>query len=104
VSVGQVAYAREPGTLSPPGGLIGGSNSFSAGGSAGISANASATDRARAVSSGSACGRTHTVKGGETPYAISRQYRVKLEALFAANPGLDPKRIRIGQVLNIPAY
>lgn len=47
-------------------------------------------------------GRTHTVKTGDTPSSISRQYRVKLTALLAANPSLDPKRLRVGQVLNIP--
>jgi len=47
--------------------------------------------------------KTHTVKGGETPYSIARQYRVKLEALLSANPALDPKRLKIGQVLNLPS-
>lgn len=47
--------------------------------------------------------RTHTVKAGEIPEAIARRHSVKLEALLAANPGLDPKRLKIGQVLNIPA-
>ncbi len=47
--------------------------------------------------------RTHTVKAGEIPEAIARRHGVKVEALLAANPGLDPKRLRIGQTLNIPA-
>ena len=47
--------------------------------------------------------RTHTVKAGETPFSISRQYRVKLEALMSANPTLDAKRLKVGQVLTIPA-
>jgi LysM repeat protein len=33
---------------------------------------------------------------------IARQYGVKLEALMAANPGLDARRLRIGQALTIP--
>lgn len=48
-------------------------------------------------------GRTHTVRSGETAASISRQYRVGLNSLLSANPGLDPKRMRIGQVLNIPS-
>jgi len=28
---------------------------------------------------------------------------VKLEALIAANPGLDPKRMKVGQTVTIPA-
>jgi tetratricopeptide (TPR) repeat protein len=47
--------------------------------------------------------RTHTVKAGDSPYAIAKQYGVKLDALMAANPKLDPKRLKPGQVLNIPA-
>ena len=64
---------------------------------------AGASDRARAVANGAGRARTHTVKAGETPFAISRQYRIKIDLLLSANPGLDPKRIRVGQVLNIPA-
>lgn len=47
--------------------------------------------------------RTHTVKKGDIPETIARQYGVKLEALLAANPGLDPKRMKIGQTVNLPA-
>lgn len=34
---------------------------------------------------------------------IARKYGVKVEALMAANPGLDPRRLRVGQTLAIPA-
>jgi LysM repeat protein len=47
--------------------------------------------------------RTHKVQAGETPSAIARKYNVKLEALMAANPGLNPKRLQVGQTLNVPA-
>lgn len=46
--------------------------------------------------------RTHTVVAGETAVRIARRYGVSLEALLAANPGLEPRRMRVGQVLNIP--
>jgi LysM repeat protein len=46
--------------------------------------------------------RTHTVKAGETPSLIARKYGVKLGSLMAANPSLDPRRLKIGQVLRIP--
>ena len=46
--------------------------------------------------------RTHTVKQGETPTLIARQYGIKLDALMAANPRLDPRRLRVGQALSIP--
>lgn len=47
--------------------------------------------------------RTHIVKSGDTPATIARQHNVKLEALQAVNPGLDPKRLKIGQSLAVPA-
>jgi LysM repeat protein len=47
--------------------------------------------------------RTHMVKAGETPSSIARRYQIKPSSLLAANPALDPKRMRIGQVLNVPS-
>ena len=46
--------------------------------------------------------RTHTVVAGETAAGIARKSGVKLSALQAANPDMNPSRIRVGQVLNIP--
>lgn len=54
---------------------------------------------ARPVSSS----RTHVVKPGETPFSIARAYGVPLASLLGANPGLDPKRLRPGQPLSLPA-
>jgi LysM repeat protein len=48
-------------------------------------------------------GRAHTIKSGETPTIIARKYGVKVEALMAANPGLDPRRLQPGQTVNIPS-
>ena len=50
-----------------------------------------------------AAARTHKVQAGETLTAIAKRYGVKLEALMAANPGLNPKRLQVNQSLNIPA-
>jgi LysM repeat protein len=47
--------------------------------------------------------RTHTIKAGESPYSIAKHYGVKLDALLAANPGINPQRLKVGQKLNIPA-
>ena len=47
--------------------------------------------------------RTHTVKSGETPSVIARRYGVKVTALMAANPRLDPRRLQVGQALTLPA-
>ncbi|HEY6167456.1 MAG TPA: LysM domain-containing protein, partial [Verrucomicrobiae bacterium] len=47
--------------------------------------------------------KTYTVQKGDTPTVIARKFNVKLDALLAANPKLDPRRMQIGQTLNIPA-
>ena len=60
------------------------------------------TPKAPAIASVPAS-KTHSVKKGDIPETIAKQYGVKLEALLAANPGLDPKRMKIGQMVAIPA-
>lgn len=57
----------------------------------------------RPVHSTTTTQRTHTVVAGETAIHIARRYGVSLDALLAANPGLEPRRMRVGQVLNIPS-
>jgi LysM repeat protein len=47
--------------------------------------------------------RTHIVAAGETPAAIARKSGMNLNALLAANPGLNPKKLRVGQVINLPS-
>ena len=56
-----------------------------------------ATDRALANAA-----RIHKVQAGESPSSIARKYGVKLDRLMAVNPGLNPKRLQVGQTLNIP--
>jgi LysM repeat protein len=46
--------------------------------------------------------RTHAVAAGETEAAIARKFGVKLSALQAANSGVNPTKLRVGQILNIP--
>ena len=46
--------------------------------------------------------RTHTVTAGETLAAIARKSGVSLGALEAANPGITPKKLHVGQALNLP--
>jgi tetratricopeptide (TPR) repeat protein len=60
-------------------------------------------DRAGAAVAGNATRpRAHPVKPGETPSSIARLYGVRLEALLAANPGLEPRKLKVGQALNVP--
>jgi len=65
-----------------------------------VPAPSSVADRAAASSGNS---RVHTVREGDTLTSIARFYRVRLEALTAANPGVNPRRLKVGQSLTIPA-
>jgi LysM repeat protein len=51
-----------------------------------------------------AAGRTrvHVVQAHETLMTIAAQYGVKVSNILAANPQVNPKRLRIGQSLNVP--
>ena len=46
--------------------------------------------------------RTHVVASGETMASIARKCGVSLSALEDANPGVSPKKIRVGQSLTLP--
>jgi tetratricopeptide (TPR) repeat protein len=71
-------------------------------GSTGQTAGSGATDRARSTMAAGRY-RNHSVKPGDTPSSIARQYQIKLSSLLSANPGLDAKRMRVGQILYVPA-
>jgi LysM repeat protein len=47
--------------------------------------------------------RTHTVATGETASAICRKFGIKLSALQSANPNINLSKLRVGQILNLPA-
>ncbi len=47
--------------------------------------------------------RSHTLRPKETIASLSRQYNVRIPAILAANRGLDPKRLKVGQTVLIPA-
>ena len=65
--------------------------------------NRTATAEAAKKPAPATTARTHAIKQGETPATVARHYGLKVEDLLAANPGLDPKRLKIGQVINLPA-
>ncbi|MBI3760363.1 MAG: LysM peptidoglycan-binding domain-containing protein [Chloroflexi bacterium] len=46
---------------------------------------------------------SYTVKQGDWLFKIAREHNVSVEALIAANPGINPSSIQPGQVLVIPA-
>lgn len=48
-------------------------------------------------------GQLYTIQSGDTFYKIAQRFRISLVNLLAANPGVDPNNLRIGQVIRIPA-
>jgi soluble lytic murein transglycosylase-like protein len=55
------------------------------------------------VVAGSAAGRIHVIRRGETLSAIGREYDVSVAAMAAANGLRDPDRIRAAETLTVPA-
>lgn len=47
--------------------------------------------------------QTYTVASGDTLSGIAARFNTTVEALLAANPGVTPETLQIGQVLRIPA-
>lgn len=53
-----------------------------------------------------ACPPNHTpriIQPGDTLYAIAQAYGVTVESILEANPGVDPRSLRVGQRLCIPS-
>ena len=46
--------------------------------------------------------RTHTVKSGDTMASIARRYSVSPNSLQSANPSIDPRRLKVGQIVSLP--
>jgi len=45
---------------------------------------------------------TYTIKSGDTFARLSGRFGVSVQAIEQANPGVDPRRLGIGQAINIP--
>lgn len=55
---------------------------------------------AEAVAAGA--GGQYVVEKGDSPVTIAKKLGIKTQELVDANPGLDPKKLQIGQKLNVP--
>jgi LysM repeat protein len=44
---------------------------------------------------------SHTIQSGETLSAVSRRYKVSVDSLMAANPGINPKTLKVGQKIRL---
>jgi LysM repeat protein len=45
---------------------------------------------------------TYSVAPGDTLAKIARKFAVKVDAIEAENPGLDPARLKVGQKIRVP--
>lgn len=67
--------------------------------------NSTGTKPATAQQSGAtatASNGKYTVQQGDYPAKIAKKLGISTNALMEANPGINPKRLQIGQVLNVP--
>lgn len=47
-------------------------------------------------------GQLYTIRAGDTFFSIAQRFNVTVNQLIAANPGVDPDRLQIGQQICIP--
>lgn len=47
-------------------------------------------------------GFTYTIRMGDTIFSLANRFNTTVSAILAANPGLDPNRLQIGQEICIP--
>ena len=60
------------------------------------------TEEPAATNTPTSLGQTYVVQSGDIPETIAAQFGITVEALLAANPGINPTNLQIGQVLIIP--
>ena len=44
----------------------------------------------------------YTIRAGDTYFSLAMRFNTTVAAIMAANPGVDPNRLQIGQVICIP--
>jgi LysM repeat protein len=53
--------------------------------------------------SGCPAGTTpYIIRAGDTFFSLARRFNTTVQAIIAANPGVDPNRLQIGQRICIP--
>ena len=82
-----------------------GMSEVSAGGGAmpGGGSEAETSDASASSSSASTTVGSYTIQPGDNFAKIAEQYGVSLQALLDANPGVDPRRLQIGQSIVLPS-
>jgi LysM repeat protein len=46
---------------------------------------------------------TYTIAAGDTLAKVATKFGVRLDAILAENPGIDPRSLRVGQKIRLPA-
>jgi LysM repeat protein len=69
------------------------------GGSAAVASDGSASTAATSTTAGG----SYTIESGDNFAKIAEQSGVSLQALLDANPGVDPRRLQIGQSIVLPS-
>ncbi|MBC7325206.1 MAG: LysM peptidoglycan-binding domain-containing protein [Moorella sp. (in: Bacteria)] len=46
----------------------------------------------------------YAVQAGDTYWLLAQRFNTTIEAIMAANPGVDPNNLQIGQVICIPRF
>jgi TolA-binding protein len=64
--------------------------------------NAAESSAAASASGAASPARTYTIRAGDLIAKIARENNTTVDAIIKANPGLNPNRIKVGQVINLP--
>lgn len=62
----------------------------------------SATPKPPDTPTATSVGQTYTVENGDIPQTIAAKFGITVDELLTANPGVDPTKLHIGDVLVIP--
>jgi LysM repeat protein len=46
----------------------------------------------------------YAIRPGDTFFTLSQQFGVSVDAIIRANPGIDPNRLQVGQIICIPTF
>lgn len=46
--------------------------------------------------------KTYTIRAGDTFFRLAQRFSITVQALQSANPGVDPSKLQIGQVIKLP--
>ena len=49
-------------------------------------------------------GFLYTIRPGDNYFSLSQQFGISVDSLIRANPGVDPDRLQIGQIICIPSF